>query len=499
MASYFCTWSVQNYLYGCGDPAFRAEEAEGPTGAMHARANMNGQNLFGPDGWARRFHPAARSGLYFLLDDGWDVPDPVDSGWFGSLIPNAQRFPGCPDAPWERLAWLNSQAKSAGWRGLGLWVAAQEAPALCGENALDEASQEQYWAERMTWSERAGVEYWKIDWGARAQDLAFRRRLTQWARRYAPHLTLEHAICQGPVNDEFAGGAGGRLRGELAAREAELLMDADVVRTYDILQPLSAAQTMERAGALLSAMEGRAPRGRALINCEDECYLAAALGLCAGVMRHPLRGLRCGGDMDLAFPPTADDAKLRMDEVARMVNWQKIMPPFGAAAEPVRLDGRLLRDSWRFSRGETWMSSLIGEEVAQCAPARISRGMELPQVSGAEDPPFVAASRHGSCAAVAMLPRTQLRRHMPLADIELRLPRGVRRIAVFGDCRSLRIGGLDGSRAEARDLLGGEILPVPVSGGSLSLSGEQVRAIGLSRATRGDRSAPGLIIAISGG
>ena len=73
------------------------------------------------------------------------------------------------------------------------------------------------------------------------------------------------------------------------------------------------------------------------------------------------------------------------------------------------------------------------------------------------------------------------------------------RIAVFGDCRSLRIGGLDGSRAEARDLLGGEILPVPVSGGSLSLSGEQVRAIGLSRATRGDRSAPGLIITISGG
>ena len=88
---------------------------------------------------------------------------------------------------------------------------------------------------------------------------------------------------------------------------------------------------------------------------------------------------------------------------------------------------------------------------------------------------------------------------MPLADIELRLPRGVRRIAVFGDCRSLRIGGLDGSRAEARDLLGGEVLPVPVSDGSLSLSGEQVRAIGLSRATRGDRSAPGLIITISGG
>ncbi len=150
-------------------------------------------------------------------------------------------------------------------------------------------------------------------------------------------------------------------------------------------------------------MEGRAPHGRALINCEDECYLAAALGLCAGVMRHPLRGLRCGGDMDLAFPPTADDAKLRMDEVARMVNWQRVMPPFGAAEEPVRLDGRLLRDSWRFARGETWMSDLIGKKLTQCAPARISRGVELPTV------------RRGRTAVCRRIAPWRLRRHRPAA------------------------------------------------------------------------------------
>ena len=410
--NYFCTWSVQNYLYGCGKADFQPEEAEGATGAAHARANMNLENLLGEQGWARRFYPAARGQLYFLLDDGWDVPQSADARWFGALIPDAGRFPGGPEAPWERLSWLNQQVKEAGWRGLGLWVAAQEAPALFSAAAGDLQAQERYWAERMCWSERAGVEYWKVDWGAHGQDWEFRARLTRWARQYAPHLTIEHAVCQGPVND----GPDGRLREEIAGQEAHLLLEADVLRTYDILQPLSASQTMERVGALLHAMEGRAPKGRALINCEDECYLAAALGLCAGVMRHPLRGLRCKGDMDPAFPPTADDAKLRMDEVARLARWQSVMPPFGAAEEPVRIDRRVLRDSWRFARGETWMSDLIGQELTQAAPARISRGADLPTVRG----------RTAVCRRV--LP-WGLRRHRPVA------PHAAPPLCASGGCR----------------------------------------------------------------
>lgn len=493
--NYFCTWSVQNYLYGCGKADFQPEEAEGATGAAHARANMNLENLLGEQGWARRFYPAARGQLYFLLDDGWDVPQSADARWFGALIPDAGRFPGGPEAPWERLSWLNQQVKEAGWRGLGLWVAAQEAPALFSAAAGDLQAQERYWAERMRWSERAGVEYWKVDWGAHGQDWEFRARLTRWARQYAPHLTIEHAVCQGPVND----GPDGRLREEIAGQEAHLLLEADVLRTYDILQPLSAAQTMERVGALLHAMEGRAPKGRALINCEDECYLAAALGLCAGVMRHPLRGMRCKGDIDWAFPPTADDAKLRMDEVARLARWQSVMPPFGAAEEPVRIDRRVLRDSWRFARGETWMSDLIGQELTQAAPARISRGADLPTVRCEGEPPFAAASCHGDCAAIALLPRTQRRRFAPLADVEWHLPRAVSALAVFGCYRSLRIAGLGPCRAWASDLLGGPSVALPCSQGTLALSGEQIRAIGLASATPGDASAPGVHITIEKG
>ena len=100
MSNYFCTWSVQNYQYGCGADRLDPAELEGARGAAHARESMNQQRILGPDGWARRFHPDARRGLYFLLDDGWDVPDPADDAWFGSLILNADRFPDAPNEPW---------------------------------------------------------------------------------------------------------------------------------------------------------------------------------------------------------------------------------------------------------------------------------------------------------------------------------------------------------------------------------------------------------------
>ena len=595
MSNYFCTWSVQNYQYGCGADRLDPAELEGARGAAHARESMNQRQILGTDGWARRFHPRARGGLYFLLDDGWDVPDPVDDAWFGSLILNADRFPDAPKEPWERLAWLNRELKALGWRGLGLWVAAQEAPAL-GGGIMTGAEQERYWAERLEWSERAGVEYWKVDWGAHAAEPEFRANLTRWARRIAPHLTIEHALCRGPIND----GPDGRLPAEDARKEAALLETADVVRTYDILQPLSAAQTMERVAALLAAAQARSagrarldcgngycsaagregsadrarpdredersaegrkstadcaqfncedecrsaagedrPAGcarlgcedercsaagqegsadraqfncedmrssaavqggsftsRALINCEDECYLAAALGLCAGVMRHPLRGLRPGGDLDWAFPETADNAKRRMDEAARMVRWQELMPPFGAMDEPVEIDARLLEDEHFFLPGETWLAAQIGKSLVQRAPARISRGMALPEIRCDGEPPFAAAACHGDCAAAALLPRTVKGRFMPLAELELALPHPVTHLAVFGRCRSLRVSGLGQCRAVARDLLGGEAVPVEVRDGVLALSGAQACAIGLSAAAPGDLSEPGILITL---
>ena len=83
---------------------------------------------------------------------------------------------------------------------------------------------------------------------------------------------------------------------------------------------------------------------------------------------------------------------------------------------------------------------------------------------------------------------------MPLAELELTLPHPVSHLAVFGRCRSLRVSGLGQRRAAARDLLGGEAVPVEVRGGVLTLSGTRARAIGLSAAAPGDLSEPGILI-----
>ena len=40
MSNYFCTWSVQNYLYGCGADRLDPAELEGARGAAHARERM---------------------------------------------------------------------------------------------------------------------------------------------------------------------------------------------------------------------------------------------------------------------------------------------------------------------------------------------------------------------------------------------------------------------------------------------------------------------------
>lgn len=500
--SYYCTWAAQNYLYGCGAESIDVAQLEGGVGADHANDQMREDVMFGPDGFAG-FHAGARGGLLFLLDAGWDVPLSMERGYFGCLKPAPDRFPGCPGEPGAALEYLNRRARERGWAGLGIWVAAQEAPAAWDGRAQ---SRRDYWKRRLEWSARAGITYWKVDWGAHQHDIEFRNALTELGREYAPELTIEQAYCQSCVNDANTGWMEDELKlstcrvsPELIERQACLLEHCDVLRSYDVLAPLSVAQTIERVSALLQAMRGRSARGRALINCEDECYIAASLGLCAGVMRHPLTGMRPDGDPDLFFPAGARNFKRRMDEVTRMVSWQREMPAFGACDEPAYASERVLTDAWAFRRGDSWLASAIGRVVEQRAPAVVSRGMPLPEVSLDGEPPFVTASRRLGCAAVAAHGRAKVGAawYEPLADVAIE-PGDVRRIGVFGRFGSLRLRGLalEGRRVRARDLCGGEWCDVEAEGGELRLSGEQIDRIGLGCASPGDASAPGLVIAI---
>ena len=133
--SYYCTWLAQNFIAeetGEERAAVRPQFT-GDQGANCARDKVNEYTVFGKDGMAE--NPVkGREELYLVLDDGWDVPFDFDpyahKDYFGSLEANEQRFPCAKGKPAERLKALNERAKSLGWKGIGIWVAAQK----CGKD-----------------------------------------------------------------------------------------------------------------------------------------------------------------------------------------------------------------------------------------------------------------------------------------------------------------------------------------------------------------------------
>ena len=187
--SYYCTWLAQNFIAeetGEERAAVRPQFT-GDQGANCARDKVNEYTVFGKDGMAE--NPVkGREELYLVLDDGWDVPFDFDpyahKDYFGSLEANEQRFPCAKGKPAERLKALNERAKSLGWKGIGIWVAAQK----CGKDYNSPFSEmdKEYWRERILWCKQAGVTYWKVDWGTSEHDVAFRKFLTDAAAELYP-------------------------------------------------------------------------------------------------------------------------------------------------------------------------------------------------------------------------------------------------------------------------------------------------------------------------
>ena len=237
--SYFCTWRTQNILAAMD-------------GGASARDMMDEQRLFGPGGFVHQYQ-GVRDDLYLVLDDGWDVdygvsPDTA-AACFGSLEMNERKFPsvkGLLSA--ERLGAINQRVKAYGWKGIGLWVAAQRSAK--DYDAPFKESDLAYWRERILWCREAGVEYWKVDWGTHADDNAFRKALSRLAKDLYPELIIEHAACMLPLNalghpdaalrGRFAG------EGEVCALAKDAIGFSQVLRSYDVLSALSVPTTLDR-------------------------------------------------------------------------------------------------------------------------------------------------------------------------------------------------------------------------------------------------------------
>ncbi len=470
---YYCTWQTQLY-------------ASNNKGVQEQRDIMNEKSLFGdefPYGWAN-FYPDAREDLIFILDDSWDVPygaTPKESNMYGSLILDKDRFPSFADTSIENrkaIKKLSDAIKGKGWRGMGGWVCAQESSAF-----LDTSTTE-YWESRIKDANYADLKCWKVDWGKKAQNPDFRLKLTKMAREYAPNLTINNAMIR------------------------ELIPQFDVYRTYDVPAIVSIPMKMDKLSRDLvyDATEGSA----ALIDCEDEVYLAAALGCTFGVMRHPMKGNLPDGNPDPSFPNLHRNIKTKIDEVTRAARWHRIAPAFAVNGSQTHISKTNLKDTWLVKNQteeiEAWWKYVDGDIIEKSAPSAICRGIEIPTVlpDAENDIPFIVAAKNPNGAvSIATLGRTLGRVwKTPRCKVSLQAD-DASIFGIFGEYESLEIhtSALQtGSRILAQDLLSDTAFDITdevnLANGKIKLTGELISAVGTFAKSTEDTSEPGLVLKI---
>jgi hypothetical protein len=462
---YFCTWNLQGYVANYrSSPLTRQEMVE--------------QNIFGNgkyEDWGAMF-PKLHKDLYLVLDDDWETPLNGDKSYYGSLIVDDERFPSVKGlSPEQKLASLSEKTKQLGWKGLGLWICAQQAPRYKTNDNVT------YWTERFNWMNKAGISYWKVDWGEDAKSAAWRASLTELGKKLAPKLIIEQAMTP------------------------SVMSSAAVYRTYDVENVISVPHTIDRVAKLLTTL----PKGQAvsIINCEDEPYIAVGLGCAIGIMRHEFNGTLPNGAQDHVFPPVGRDLKSRLDEVTRCVMWHRIAVPFGINQTDFYVDTVLLHDYWLMKDHESWMSGHgEGYKNRFQAPAIITRGLERPTITlkkGDTIPPYILASRYTNGAiAIASIGRTIGREYlMPRANVLLKVDNYNKPFGIFGQYNSLTLQAVKSetfTKVLAQDLAGN--MPVDITrqvihkGNKVIIPGSVIDKVGLSAATKGDKSEPGMVL-----
>ena len=404
--------------------------------------------------------------IYFLLDK-----EKFPQAWQGARN-NA-----------EALKNLTNRIQALGWKGLGGWVCAQEAPSLISQTNVQD-----YWKQRFFDMQYAGFSYWKVDWGEKCENETFRRMLTDMGRINAPKLTIEHAKVE------------------------SIIPYSDVFRTYDVPALMSIPMTMEKLAKNLFV--GKTEEGcQGLINCEDEVYVAAAGGFAMGVMRHPYTGDFVNGKADMSFPSLHRNIKTKMCEVVRAARFHRIAPAFGINNTQTLVSKQTLTDTWRFKNHaaemESWWFDVpsIAEHMqdnllSKTAPAAIARGMDLPKVEPDKngDIPFIVAAKN-PCGAYSIVTagRTRERDYfLPRCDIELTC-KNAQTIGVFGAYKTLTLHTQHThiQSVYMQDLADDKAYDVTalvtLQGGTVVILGELIQTIGTLAQPKEDTSETGVL------
>ena len=469
---YYCTWQTQLYATSDGKP-----EAQ--------RASITEKSLFDNEksfGWAY-FYPEARCDLYFVMDDSWDVPFDDYEKFYGSMILNGEKFPSYADGqnPEKAYKSLSDEFKKLGWKGLGGWICAQES-CVYSENITDE----EYWKKRLQWAQDGGLVYLKLDWGKKAQNAEFRKWLTDMAHKIAPDVIIENAMT------------------------TEAIETSDVFRSYDVPALFSVPMTMKKLEQLLKNTAKSGYGG--LINCEDELYIAAAIGCSFGAMRHPYTGALPNGREDMSFPSCHRNIKSRVTEIIRAARWHRIAPAFAVDELKTHFSSQKLIDNWQFinpeAEIESWWPEALNidfnktDTASSEAISAISRNMPLPKIETGNEIPFVVCSKNPSGAiSIATLGRTFKRDfYTPLCDITIN-GETADAFGIFGYYKNLYINtslNTSNLKVYAQDLAGDTAYDitndVKICNGIIIIPGNVIEEIGCMENKQNDLSEPGLVL-----
>jgi len=507
---YWCTWGAQNYA----SDTLSLLNSLNLGGHSVTAGYVTEGRVFETGGWSDAIAEMLRQDLILLFDVGWDVPAGEmfdDSRWkLGSLEVAADKFPSCTGNRREKLRKLNSLVTGHGWKGTGLWLPSQAYHKADPQQALSDSETEAFYQRAAEDCAEAGICYWKIDYGSRGGDVRFRSMITASAEKFAPGLRVEHGRGSGPLNDEECPWDTDNFHrtglyanwddGKVLETAVDIAQVSHVLRTYDITQQLSIPTTLDRVTQILNELSGSG--AEVIVNCEDEPYIAASMGCAMGVMRHPDMIYRDGYNYDpFRF-------KYRMNEVLRAVRWHRIAPAWGAGESRMNMDTLILHDSWFFEPGDAWATWVTGKKIKQAAHARVARGMALPEVEVEGDPPYVTCSQHPNGAvAIATLPRVSAEKQVyyPLADVTIHLKDRYVPMGIFGHFNSLRIDFDQPVQPEELQIMGQDLASleavditskIQIHPDYLLIPGELISKIGLSAATKGDLSEPGMVMQI---
>ncbi len=493
--NYWCTWYWQNYLILKGQEVSNPDPATVYTNSA-ARDELNEETVFGEAGMATIMLPNTRSDYYFLIDHGWQDKH-IEKETFFTLIMDTLDFPGYAHLEArDRIKQMNLDIKALGWRGLGLWVR--------GNPPADEMR------KFLEWSKYAGIEYWKIDGGDTEHYYAI-----QIKEEIYPELVLEHVTGAGPLTpmwntaglSYYPSGYNPKQNEARSKKALEILKNTDVFRTYDAAPLLVSTTTMQRIHDILSLTAGNMEY-RATLNIQDDCNIAAALGLLVAVKRHPMKTPRIYEGKDYHLQISGDrHVDKRLNEMDRLVLWQRIAPPMPAGYGTYQASDNYLIDSIEFHESDTWLKATYSKMVRQSAPAIMTRNIALPEVSSKGLAPYVMASKFPNGAVAITTEGRVMPGHSwfhPRADITLKELETDKPIGIFGHYESLLLvfeqDIPEGILIYAQDLLAKQAIDitedVEIKRNSIMVPGKLIDKIGTSAGSNGDISVPGMVLKI---